>query len=93
MNWASLLHRVLPFSREKKINAKKLSYLPLWNQSMMTQNNILTKKISEFVTQDDNIHFSILSVIIVALVNKKPLNIFLFVFFIPGPEEEPLKVA
>ena len=51
------------------------------------------KKSVNLSRKNDNIHFSILSVIIVALVNKKPLNIFLFVFFIPGPEEEPLKVA
>ena len=38
----------------------------------MTQNNILTKNNSVNLSRkNDNIHFSILSVIIVALVNKQ----------------------
>ena len=47
----------------------------------MTQNNILTKNNSVNLSRkNDNIHFSILSVIIVALVNKKPLIIHSIIY-------------
>ena len=44
----------------------------------MTQNNILTKV--NLSRKNDNIHFSILSVTIVALVNKKPLTMHSIIY-------------